>query len=143
MIQDPEELSEVVIQALISYESARRAKISLNHNTVYEHCRESLTYCAIASLMVVGEPRVRGIRAIEWVKNLPKPNGLFPNLIEAFEELSPQSVPFLNFIVGIPRSTQNISLVEDALEELLDNIENYDEEGTFTTILPGWQDRIG
>ena len=142
MITDPEGLFEVVSRALQRFDEARKAKANLHHQAVYDYCKESITYCCIASLLAVGEPRVAALEAVAWVKNLPVPNGLFSNLIKAVAELKPQQVPLLSFILSIPASTRNIYLAKDALRELFDNIEKNDEDQSFEDILPTWRKRI-
>lgn len=141
-INDPEELSQVIVQAFKAYDFATKSRTNLQHRAVYEYCLESITYTAIASKMISGDPRPRGDEALAWVESLPEPNGLYQDLITAYSDLDDQSVPLLNFIISYPVSTHNIHLVKDALYELLHNLEKADTEGHFNTIIPSWYQRI-
>ncbi len=139
MINDPNKVMELVEAALKSYEAAMKARRSLNHDAVFEFCQEAINQIAIATYCIAegNEPTVA--EAIAWVKDLPVPNGLYPELIKAVQELEEKYFPLLNFALSYPTSTNNLYLVKDSLLELFVNIEKNDENNAFTKSIPLWK----
>ncbi|HUU77014.1 MAG TPA: hypothetical protein VMX55_01625 [candidate division Zixibacteria bacterium] len=142
MISNPEEISHLVIQALENYEFALKAKRSLSHQKAFEYCGKAMNKIAIASYILSNEEVTEEEIALSWVKELPVPNGLFPMIIKAVNEIDNSYFPLLNFVMSYPTSSRNIYLIEDALEELFTNIENHDDEKDFQELLNIWRARL-
>ncbi|NPE07710.1 MAG: hypothetical protein GNW80_05470 [Asgard group archaeon] len=142
MISDPDKISQIVNEAVRNHEAALRSRRTLNHDAVFEYCQEAINQIAIASYSIAegSEPTVT--EAIAWVKDLPIPNGLYPMLINAVQELEEKYFPLLNFALSYPTSTSNIYLVKDSLLELFENIEKNDEDKAFTKLIPMWKYRL-
>ncbi len=138
MITNHEKISELAIDALHKYQLAMKARRSLNHNSVFEQCQKAINSIAMASYLLAEEKLPTVEIAIDWVKDLPVPNDLYPMLIESVDQLTEKYFPLLNFAMSYPTSTKNIYLVKDALEELYNNIETNDEDELFSDALPAW-----
>ncbi|NHJ86623.1 MAG: hypothetical protein FK734_14245 [Asgard group archaeon] len=143
MIIEPNKVSALVGKALLYYDKADEAKRGLNHKKCYEHCNKALNYIAIVSYMISNEeePATDKI-AIEWVDELPTPNGLYQMLIDATNEISEHHFPLLDFVMSYPKSVRNISLIYDAIVELFTNIEKNDDEKLFSELLVHWKKRL-
>jgi hypothetical protein len=139
MINDPNRVMELVEVALKFYEKGMKSRRSLNHDAVFEHCQDAINQIAVATYCIAEgeEPTVE--EAISWVKQLPVPNGLYPELIKAVQELEEKYFPLLNFALSYPTSTSNLYLVKDSLLELFVNIEKNDENNAFTKSIPLWK----
>ena len=142
MIIKSQHVFQFVTIAFENYKYAKKAKANLNHQSVFEYCKEVINNIAISSYLLVNETDVNLDEALNWVRNLPIPNGLFPMLIQAVNELSDRSMPFFNYILSLPTSISNMLLVKDALVELLDNIEKRDEEESFTESINFWRNQL-
>lgn len=142
MINNPDRVSQLVDEAVKNHEAALRSRRSLNHDAVFEYSQEAINQIAIATYSIVegSEPTVSA--AITWVKELPVPNGLYPMLIKAVQELEEKYFPLLNFALSYPTSTNNIYLVKDSLLELFENIERNDEDEAFSKLIPMWKYRL-
>ncbi|NHJ32850.1 MAG: hypothetical protein FK732_08305 [Asgard group archaeon] len=139
MINDPNRVSQLVVEALKNYEAAMKSRRSLNHNAVFEYCQEAINQIAIATFFIAEGSEPTASEAIAWVKELPIPNGLYPMLINAVQELEEKYFPLLNFALSYPTSTSNLYLVKDSLLELFDNIEKNDDNNAFTKSIPLWK----
>lgn len=142
MISNPEEVSQLVLTALNYYDEAIGARKYLNHRRVFELCQKALSKIAIVSYNLSNDEITREENALNWVKELPIPNGLYPMLIKATSELVDRYFPLLNFALSYPTSSRNIYLIEDALTELLVNIKNNDETNEFKEKMENWKSRI-
>lgn len=139
MITDQEKITELVIDTLHKYQQAINARRSLNHKSVFEYCQKAINNIALATYLIVEEKLPTITEAINWVKELPIPNGLYPMLIEAVDQLAEKYFPLLNFALSYPTSSKNIFLVKDALQELYNNIEKNDDEELFSEALENWR----
>ena len=142
MIIESEILLNHINNAFNSYNSALQAKRYLNHRSVYQHCFDAVEYIARSTHIIMEEEVLENQKPIDWVKTLPVPNALYPQLIKAVNELDDYSVPLLNFVISYPRSASNIYLIKDALEELLINLERKDEEGIFENAIISWKELL-
>jgi hypothetical protein len=139
MINDPNRITQLVGEALKNYEAALRSRRSLNHDAVFENCQEALNQIAIATYFIAEGSEPTAAEAIAWVKELPVPNGLYSELINAVQELEEKYFPLLNFALSYPTSTSNIYLTKDSLLELFDNIEKNDDTNAFSKSIPLWK----
>ncbi|MCK5046309.1 MAG: hypothetical protein KAS22_07000 [Candidatus Heimdallarchaeota archaeon] len=139
MINDPNRITQLVEAVLKKYEAGMRSRRTLNHGSVFEHCQEAINQIAIATYFIAEGSEPAAPVAIAWVKELPVPNGLYPMLINAVQELEEKYFPLLNFALSYPTSTSNLYLVKDSLMELFDNIEKNDENNAFSKSIPLWK----
>ena len=139
MINDPNRITQLVEAVLKKYEAGMRFRRTLNHGAVFEHCQEAINQIAIATYFIAEGSEPTAPVAIAWVKELPVPNGLYPMLINAVQELEEKYFPLLNFALSYPTSTSNLYLVKDSLMELFDNIEKNDENNAFSKSIPLWK----
>jgi len=139
MINDPNRITQLVEAVLKKHEAGMKSRRTLNHNAVFEHCQEAINQIAIATYFIAEGSEPTAPVAIAWVKELPIPNGLYPMLINAVQELEEKYFPLLNFALSYPTSTRNLYLVKDSLLELFDNIEKNDENNAFSKSIPLWK----
>ena len=139
MINDPNRVMELVEAALKNYEAGMKARRGLNHDAVFEFCQKAINQIAVATYSIAEGVEPTILEAIAWVKELPVPNGLYPELIKAVQELEEKYFPLLNFALSYPISTNNLYLVKDSLLELFVNIEKNDEKNAFTKSIPLWK----
>ena len=142
MIANKEEVSQLVNAVLKDYEEALNARRYLNHRRVFELCQKAIAKMAIISYNLSNEELIDDERALNWVKELPVPNGLSPLLIKATEELVERYFPLLNFALSYPTSSKNIYMVEDALSELFTNLENNDETNELHEEIIAWKSKL-
>ncbi|TET32396.1 MAG: hypothetical protein E3J70_00945 [Candidatus Heimdallarchaeota archaeon] len=142
MISDPDRVAQLVDEAIRNREAALKSRRSLNHNAVFEYCQKAINQIAIVTYNIAEGSEPTTSEAIGWVKELPVPNGLYPMLINAVQELEEKYFPLLNFALSYPTSTNNIYLVKDSLMELFENIEKNDDDSAFSKLIPMWKYRL-
>jgi hypothetical protein len=143
MIALPDRVSHYVYEAIIHYQKGEEALKSLNHDSVYDQSKIALGAIAIASYIIANETEPQKTEALNWVDELPIPNGLYADLIEAVHVVEKKYFPLLDFALSYPTSRKNLDLIFDALEELLNNIHTNDENNEFDQILREWIDTLG
>ena len=142
MISDPDRVAQLVDEAIRNHEAALKSRRSLNHNAVFEYCQKAINQIAIVTYSIAEGSEPTTSEAIAWVKELPVPNGLYPMLINAVQELEEKYFPLLNFALSYPTSTRNIYLVKDSVMELFENIEKNDDDNAFSKLIPRWKYRL-
>ncbi|NHK31434.1 MAG: hypothetical protein FK730_08790 [Asgard group archaeon] len=132
-------VTHFVYEAILHYEKADSAKSSLNHQNVFKECKMVIDSIAITSYILSNETEPTQEEAILWVKELPIPNGLYQNLIDAVNEITEKYFPFVDFVLSYPTSVKNLDLVFNAFEELITNIEKKDDKKEFEELLIEWR----
>jgi hypothetical protein len=142
MIALPERVTHFIYEAILHFEKADSAKSSLNHHKVFEECKLTIDSIAITSYILSNETEPSQEEAILWVKELPIPNGLFQNLIDAVNEITEKYFPFVDFVLSYPTSVKNLDLALNAFEELIGNIEKKDDNKEFEELIIEWRNAI-
>lgn len=143
MIALSERITHFVYDALLHYKKAESAKGSLNHQNVFNECKIVVDSIAIASYILSNETEISQSEAISWINELPIPNGLYQNLIDAVNEITEKYFPFVDFVLSYPTSVKNLDLTLNALEELITNVEKKDDNNDFEELLIEWRNTIG
>jgi hypothetical protein len=143
MIVLPDRVSHYTYEAIMHYQKGEDALRSLNHDKVYAQAKIAIGAIAISTYIIANETEPEVVEALKWVDELPIPNGLYANLIEAVHVVEKKYFPLLNFAMSYPTSRKNLDLVEDAIEELIDNIKKNDESNEFEPLVKEWYQALG